>query len=51
MISRSRSADPLKVWLTLVIVAILLTLGFGNHRCHARGGTYVRGLFWMGCVK
>jgi len=35
----------------LVVLVILLALGFGWHDCRLSGGQYVRGLFWMECIR
>lgn len=42
-------------WLEAVIVAVVLiglaSVAIGARRCSARGGTYVRGLIGMECLK
>jgi hypothetical protein len=42
-------------WYTAILVAFVLTVGVllwrGYRACEAAGGTYVRGLFWMECIK
>ena len=44
-----------KYWPTLMVVAVACALGVvlysGWRSCEAQGGQYVRGLFWMECVK
>jgi hypothetical protein len=41
----------LRVLLAVGIIAILVALGIGYRNCARRGGTYVRGLVWMECVR
>lgn len=41
----------LRAVILFAIIAVLIALGVGNRRCNAEGGTYVRGLLWMECVK
>lgn len=47
-----KKADALlNAALLFVVVLAMLLLINGMQECHARGGHYVRGLFWMECVR
>jgi hypothetical protein len=35
----------------LAILAIFVAIGIGWHDCARRGGTYVRGVVWMRCIR
>jgi hypothetical protein len=35
----------------IAILAILLGLALGYRQCETSGGQYMRGLFWMECVR
>lgn len=39
------------VILAIAAVAVQVALYRGNAKCHASGGHYVRGLYWMECVR
>jgi hypothetical protein len=50
--SRKYTGD--RVWFALSVVIVLVicvALYIGWRNCRERGGTYVRGLFWLECVK
>lgn len=37
--------------ITVFIVAVLIVLATGWRSCKRSGGTYVRGLVWMECIR
>jgi hypothetical protein len=41
----------LNVLLALVLIASLAGVVYTSKQCHATGGTVVRGLVWLECVK
>lgn len=39
------------VGMTVAVILALTTTYFGNKNCEAEGGTYVRALYGMKCIK
>jgi len=44
------TVKSLVFWLIILALALLALLPDIN-KCHAAGGTVVRGLFWLDCVR
>jgi hypothetical protein len=48
--SRPRLPRAIEIGIVVLIVAILLRMALDMKDCQSRGGTSVRGVFWLVCV-
>ncbi len=51
MRNEAQRLHPVEKIIILVVIISLIAMVNGWRSCHRIGGTYVRGLFWMECIR